>query len=47
MSRMVREPPQINSEQWMYGKLPTLYKKLDDGSDPVLMQVNIRITCQI
>ena len=41
---MVREPPQIKFEQWMYGKLPTLYEMLDDGSDPIVLGVTLKRT---
>ena len=41
---MVREPPRINSEQGMYGKLPTLYEDLDDGQDPIALGVTLKPT---
>ena len=45
MTMMVREPPRINSEQGMYGKLPaTLYEYLDDGSDPIVLGVTLKPT---
>ena len=44
MSRMVREPPRINSEQGMYGNHPTLYEDLDDGSDPIVLGATLKPT---
>ena len=41
---MVREPPRINSEQGMYGNLPTLYEDLDDGSDPIVLGATLKPT---
>ena len=41
---MVREPPRTNSEQGMYGNLPTLYGDLDDESDPIVLGVTLKPT---
>ena len=40
MTRMVR----INSDQEVYGELPTLYEDLDDGSDPIALRVTLKPT---
>ena len=44
MKRMVREPPRRDSEQGIYGKLPTLYVDLDDGPDPTVFGVTLKPT---
>ena len=41
---MNRESPRINSEQGMYGKLPTLHEDPDDGSDPIVLGVTLKPT---
>ena len=42
MTRTVREPPRINSEQRVYGKPPTLYEDLDGGSDQIVLGVTLK-----
>ena len=44
MTRMVREPPRIKSEQGMYGKLPMQYEDLLDGSLPIVLGVTLKPT---
>ena len=41
---MVREPPRRDSEQGIYGKLPTLYVDLDGGPDPTVFGVTLKPT---